>query len=1006
VDSKANINLYKKLILMTQIFQSGLVLKKGLFLMLMALLYSMTNQLEAQNCNPDSIPPVAVCAEITTVAIGNDDANDCYGSAGPNNQPGQFGPKQGRGIAWVKAIQLNNGSYDECTTDLLFTVQREPVYPDAILGLNATNGHAPCNDFSPDVPSEFERAVSESDSMKFYAGQIGTSEFIRLRVYQLKPDGNIATHPITGQPLVSSCLAQIEIVDKIKPICISPADVTVSCEQFDPSLVAYGDATITDNGCMDTTLISLNYSQFDTICHKGTIFRTFQAIDCSANSSECSQKIVVNYIQNYHLRLPDDLIVNELSPTGEYGQPAFFMEDCELIGVSFTDVIFNAVPDADLRIERTWSIINWCTFDPLLPFIQIPNPAPNAEVNHPANLPGPIVSASGTPSPWAPTIVKINAIDPTPTDYSTFWNANANGYQYTQTIKLIDTFFIGIQGKVFSDSIETCAYEAGEALLGDWTVKATGLVTNSEVEVLTNANGEYLFVFNGVDTVVEVTLIASGNFGQNCQSSYIVNGVNGNFVTLDIPVHLEQRCALLSVGMGTPRLRRCFNNRYTVQACNPSAEAIADAAVEVTFDEYLHVVSSTIPGVLLAGNTYRYEVGDLDAGECKVFGVDVLVSCDAPLGYTHCSEAKITPIDDCNTFPLWSGADVDVNAVCDGDSVRLKIKNIGTGDMSSLLEYVVVEDIIMRQSGEFQLAAGAEKTISYLADGSTWRLQTEEEVFHPFGGVQAVALEGCGGLHQTGLVNLFPLGSRNPFETTDCQQNIGSFDPNDKQAFPVGFGPNHLLEANTDIEYMIRFQNTGTDTAFNVVVLDTLSSFFKAASTRVLSASHKVEFSMLENGVIRFAFPDILLPDSTTNNAGSNGFVKFRVSQVPDLSDGVIIENSAAIYFDFNDPIITNTTFHTIGYPELSVAVHDPYNTGKGLTVYPNPTHDAAIFKLETSLQDCRFNLKNQLGQPVRQERFSGDNYRFERAGLPAGIYFFELNQGTGFMYSGKIVVK
>ncbi len=56
------------------------------------------------------------------------------------------------------------------------------------------------------------------------------------------------------------------------------------------------------------------------------------------------------------------------------------------------------------------------------------------------------------------------------------------------------------------------------------------------------------------------------------------------------------------------------------------------------------------------------------------------------------------------------------------------------------------------------------------------------------------------------------------------------------------------------------------------------------------------------------------MPDSTTNEVESHGFIKFKVNQIPNLAEGIVLENNAGIYFDFNDPIITNTTQHTINY--------------------------------------------------------------------------------------------
>jgi hypothetical protein len=86
-------------------------------------------------------------------------------------------------------------------------------------------------------------------------------------------------------------MVQIEVQDKIKPICQAPASV-VSCENFDPSLWAYGKPSVYDNCCLDTSVVyqgqcglshSVNLGLFDTVCNKGTITRTFRAIDCYGN---------------------------------------------------------------------------------------------------------------------------------------------------------------------------------------------------------------------------------------------------------------------------------------------------------------------------------------------------------------------------------------------------------------------------------------------------------------------------------------------------------------------------------------------------------------------------------------------------------------------------------------------------------------------------------------------------------------------------------------------------
>ena len=943
-----SINIYfffsKKSNPMTHFYSS----KLWRFALSFSILLCLAPRLFSQ-CNPDITPPIAVCDEFTSVALSLD------------------------GTATVFAAAYDDGSYDDCC---------------AVTFLARKQADGPCD--ADALPDNFAASVT------FCCAEIGIPFVVELQVNDCNGNSTV-------------CLITVEVQDKTAPTLQAPANITVSCDAFDASLATYGTATVTDNCCIGNTVVSVNYSQFDTNCTKGIITRTFQAFDCNGNSSTLGvpssvQTIVVNHVQEYYIKFPDDVTSVE-SPIGVYGEPEFFEKGCELIGLGYEDHIFINQPDCDYRIERTWLINNYCTYDPDLPLIVIPNPRPNISINHPANFPGPIVSAPGTLSPWNSTIVKVDPLDPTATDYSTFLDANANGYQYTQIIKLIDSVFVAVEGKVFSDSTANCSYDNGETLLEAWTVKATGQATGEVREAITDANGQYLFLLNPTDTVVTITLVSSGNFGQNCQTEYTVNVPVGTTATQDVPVQLEQRCGLLTVGIVTPRLRRCFTNEYKVQAFNLSSETVLGAYVEVTLDNYLVYTSSSIPGTLVSGNTYSFPLGDIAAGDFRNFTIHFDVSCEAPFGATHCTEAHIYPYDDCSEGSSWSGADVEVNAICDGDSVRFTINNVGVGGMTQIQDFVVVEDVVMRQEGTFQLGVGQSLNFSQPANGSTWRLQAGEEPLHPWGGLQAVALEGCGGLNITGLVNLFPLSDPNPFGAIDCTINIGAFDPNDKQGFPIGYGSEHFIEANTDIEYLIRFQNTGTDTAFTVVIKDEIAAQLDPASVRVLGASHPMEFALLENGILRFTFNNILLPDSNVNQIASNGFVKFRIAQKPDLTDGTRIENKAAIFFDFNDPVITNTTFHTIGDHFISVSTDDLENDGL-LGAYPNPVSDILFFDLKDQASTGRFELSNSLGQQVSNESFTGKQFRFERKNLPAGIYLFQLTTNNTKIASGKIVLR
>ncbi len=137
-------------------------------------------------------------------------------------------------------------------------------------------------------------------------------------------------------------------------------------------------------------------------------------------------------------------------------------------------------------------------------------------------------------------------------------------------------------------------------------------------------------------------------------------------------------------------------------------------------------------------------------------------------------------------------------------------------------------------------------------------------------------------------------------------------DPNDKLVSPRRNTPNNYTLYDEMIEYTIRFQNVGNDTAFEVRIEDPLSPLLDWETVEFRSSSHPGAFEVNEDGLLTMTFSDISLVDSLTNEAASHGFIQFSVMAMKDIPDFSVIENSALIYFDLNAPIETNTTSSTI----------------------------------------------------------------------------------------------
>lgn len=160
----------------------------------------------------------------------------------------------------------------------------------------------------------------------------------------------------------------------------------------------------------------------------------------------------------------------------------------------------------------------------------------------------------------------------------------------------------------------------------------------------------------------------------------------------------------------------------------------------------------------------------------------------------------------------------------------------------------------------------------------------------------------------------------------------GAVDPNDKSVLPADGAP-FFVENDSIFRYTIRFQNTGNDTAFNVVIVDSLSDLLDASTFSLIASSHPVQWQLSGHNVLTFNFSNILLPDSNTNEPLSHGAVSFAVKPINPAPVGSVVYNTADIYFDFNPAVTTNTVSNTF---MIEVGLNE-INGNNVITIHPNP---------------------------------------------------------------------
>lgn len=221
------------------------------------------------------------------------------------------------------------------------------------------------------------------------------------------------------------------------------------------------------------------------------------------------------------------------------------------------------------------------------------------------------------------------------------------------------------------------------------------------------------------------------------------------------------------------------------------------------------------------------------------------------------------------------------------------------------------------------------------------------------------------------------------------------FDPNYITVTPEGYIPSGTL-----LQYGIGFENTGNDTAYNIVVIDTLSEYLNMHSFRMLAASATMNVSMEPYGektIVKFDFPNINLQDSTHHDQ-CNGMLMYNIKVKDNLIPGTIIPNRAGIYFDTNPVVMTNTATNIIGWP-AGIATLSADNK---MELYPNPaTNQLTIKTLHGDYSSLA--IMSSVGNTVMQHEITGISTSIDVASLPAGIYYITL-KGTGGVTVGRFV--
>lgn len=400
--------------------------------------------------------------------------------------------------------------------------------------------------------------------------------------------------------------------------------------------------------------------------------------------------------------------------------------------------------------------------------------------------------------------------------------------------------------------------------------------------------------------------------------------------------------------------------------------------------------------VMLEPNNYTFSQSPQNPwyliNECQQNGIPVTVLADSN-SLDVCFADSIVPIIDL-TATISSNA---INA-CFMNFQYVTICNEGTIPASDVEVYVQIPGFTGASNSDFSMTSD-----------STWALSIPELGAgecqdYLFFGTAVCDSSMIGQVACSSVDVSSPQTDEDPNnnQMSFCDSVGVSYDPNDIRVLSQnqgdGWRRQEYIDDDDEMTYMVRFQNTGTGPAFNVIVHNPLSPYLNHQSVELISASHDYYAQMI-NGELRLHFLGIELPDSASDPIGSQGFFIYKINQAYGNTVGTLIENQAEIYFDFNAPVATNSTENEI----YSLTGLDDVKMGE-INLYPNPaTGEVLIYNSNQQNPISSLKVLDLQGRLLISENQTGIS-EIDLGELRQGIYLVRIETEKGTVV--KRVVK
>jgi len=492
------------------------------------------------------------------------------------------------------------------------------------------------------------------------------------------------------------------------------------------------------------------------------------------------------------------------------------------------------------------------------------------------------------------------------------------------------------------------------------------VVMSPSSTIYTTVTSDNYAVCNYSQTTFMITV---NNCPYNILNGTVFNDLNAN--SFREPGENNMLHSMVNITPADSVFSYIFDTTYTAY--------IGQGNFNVTQNNVPYYTQTTNPNVFFSGYT---GTNTLDVGLHGMPNVTDLKVDITPISQYYCTH-------DCGTA-YWWGPPYIYGTPGGIGSYTIHYINAGTDTLNGIIK--IEFDSLFDYIGTYNLFVNNDTVLSMIGDTLIWQyhdlLPTEDRYFN-MGGFDTNAVIGqYFRVIATGYPIINDTVPTNNYDTIN-QVYTGSWDPNFKEVEPNTDLSIHQVITGTPLTYTVHFQNTGNDTAIVVKVRDTISPKLKMSTFKMISASHPYSLSISNGNDIEWKFNNIMLPDSGANQILSNGYVKYMITPYSNLNVGDSITNNAAIYFDNNAPVITNTVVSNIVLLTSTVETEESIN----FHLYPNPV--TGLLTIETPLKSI-VEIHNITGQLIKTHATSDIKTEIDVSALPAGVYLVKIRTEKG----------